>query len=271
VTTSEGSSPDTVDADGGDVVVQAPAPDAGGDQQAALANRENEWIDLLADGTALDQRRDLFDAAFSALDSMVKVDHQASDTIGRVIKTRLADVPAEVSLAEMTEALKIYLGVDGAYLVHWLAYADTVDRLAQVEAVASAEVANFLRRLLSENGARIDLVQRAALLGPDDWIQVFKNAYEDLLTGRLMFSLAVVKLDGSTLRLELAADSLLRLTTHLLELVNSVPAATVFGPSPLDVFVHTLAQTAQLVAPDEGDGPGDDSLRGASRLEQTLE
>jgi hypothetical protein len=124
---------------------------------------------------------------------------------------------------------------------------DTPVRLDQVATVAPEPVTMFLRSLLAEYGGAIDLAQRIAVGSPDDWTSVEKRAYVDMLTGRQVFVLNVHKADGQLLRLECTPDSLLGLTTHLVELINAPGSLAGYSEERVELLVQTLSTTIDLV------------------------
>lgn len=213
----------------------------------AAPSRSDEWIELIGDGAALALRPDLFDAAFKAVADITRMDARAWEMIGRILDRRLADVPLGQGLAVMTEALQDYMGADGAYLVHWLAYADTPLRLGEVATVAPEPVTMFLRSLLAEYGGAIDVAQRIAVGSTEDWTSIEKRAYVDMLTGRQVFVINVNKADGSLLRLECTPDSLLGLTTHLLELVNAPQSMAGYSETRVNLLARSMSTTIDLI------------------------
>lgn len=221
----------------------------------AAPSRIDRWIDVFNSGTAVSDEPDLFVAAFEALSALLRADPRAHETLGRVLD-RPVDQASPRWLASATEAMDSFLGVDAAYLVQWLAYDQTPRRLDDVAAMAPAPVTFFLRSVLAEHGAKIDLAQRIVVSGTHDWTSIKKHAYVDALTGRRLFVINVIKLDGSTVVLECPSSSLLGLTTHLLELVNTQSVSD-FSPGRLGPFLDAIATTFGTLQGGGGGADGD--------------
>lgn len=217
------------------------------DAAALGPSRTDEWLAMLTDTTAPTMRPDLFGAAFSAIAWIVGEDSEAKQTVGRLIERRVAGAGPDSALAEMTDGLQNYLGIDGAYLVHWLAYHETTERLNRVQAVAPAPVIVFLRAVLAEHGRTLDILQRAAMSGMRDWSSIDKRAFVDTLTGRQIFAITFFTYDGSSLRLECSPDSLMNLASHLLELVNAPRSMRGYSPSLLQRFTDQLQESIVLL------------------------
>jgi hypothetical protein len=220
--------------------------------QAGTPMRADEWIELLPRTDAPEVRPDLFDAAYRAIAEIVRADPDADRSVGRIIEGRTSRVGPEQLLGEITEALEVYLGTDGAYLVHWGVYLDVADRLERIAAAAEPAVIVFMRRVLAEHGGSLDLAQRVAFSGMHDWSRIDKRAWVDALTGRQEFAIVLHKLDGSSMRLECSADSVMNLATHLLELVNAQQSMTGFGSGALGRYANQLQNSVSLLAADFG-------------------
>jgi hypothetical protein len=231
----------------------------------AEPDRSDAWIAEFGDPHACYTRSDLFDAAYTSLAATLEADPRAPDVVGRLVDRRPPG-PADNWLGEVTDGLRDYLGTDGAFLLHWLAFGETAMRLDGVAEFAPPAVTMFLRAVLAEHGSSLDYVQRVATSGLDDWQRVNKRAYYDMLTGKMTFTVRIVKMDGETVFLQSNADSLMALTTHLLELVNAPKDLNVFSPQIVGPYLEQLRIATELIA--EADKAGGDApvLSGSDRL-----
>jgi hypothetical protein len=240
VTTSGDTATDTADA------LAEPGTGSGPD---TAPTRSDEWLDLLGETTAKTMRPDLFDAAFSDIAQVLHDNSDAKRTVSQLIESHDARTRPELALAQVTESLQYYLGVDGAFLIHWLVYADVSDRLDQIQAAAPAPVVTFLRNILAEHGATLDFIQRAAVLGGvNDWINIEKRAFIDGLTGKQIFTITLYKIDGSILRLECSPDSIMNLAGHVLELVNATGSLRAYNSYLLQRFTDQLHESMALIS-----------------------
>jgi hypothetical protein len=228
-------------------------------------SRADEWIELLYRDDAPEARPDMFAAAYEAVAALVRDNPDAARTVGQIIERRASRVPPEQLLGEVTEALDVYLGVDGAYLLHWCVYLDVAERIRRIAPSAGPDATAFLRALLAEFGGTLDFAQRVAFVGLQDWTRIDKRAWMDALTGRQEFAIQLQKLDGSTIRLECSADSLLNLVSHLLELVNAQQSMSGYASDRLTRFADQLQTSVQLLTElfEEQEGGEEDGGEGA--------
>ena len=72
----------------------------------------------------------------------------------------------------------------------------------------------------------------------------------------MTFTVRIVKMDGETVFLQSNADSLMALTTHLLELVNAPKDLNVFSPQIVGPYLEQLRIATELIAEADKAGGG---------------
>jgi hypothetical protein len=214
----------------------------------------SEWIDVLGNADAPERRPDLFTAAFTALATTLDMDPDAADVVTDVLDRRLDAVPMTQQLVAAVSALTAYLGVDAAYLLQWLAYEDTENRLEYTSAQAPPAVAHFLRLTMARHGAMFDALQRVSVAGAgEEWDTIEKMSPIDMLSGTRTVFVRLTKLNGTTAHFACSNNSLLIITAHFLELVNAPQTMNGYDPSTLQSFISTLTTTVNLLTADADD------------------
>jgi hypothetical protein len=224
--------------------VQATVPE----DSAAELTRADTWANLMVDRLAFQSHRQLFDDAMSGIRTFVANESRPTEVVGRVLAQRSGRVSLDRALGEVTEGLVTLLGTDAAYLLHWLIYAGAAERLEDLVAEASPDVATFLREVVAEYGPVLDRVQGAAFAYPTDWSYIEKSGAVDILSGKQSFNIALTRWDGEVVRLQLSPDSLINLMSHLLELTNGAHSLSAFSPQALEGFTDHLVVTIELLS-----------------------
>jgi hypothetical protein len=241
---------------------------SGPDEGATDAPRADIWASLMSDQVAFESHRHLFEDALSDIRAFVANEPRATEVVGRVLEQRVRSVPLDRALGEVTEGLVSLLGTDAAFLLHWLNYAGASDRLNELASIATPDVTTILRQIVAEHGAVLDRVQGAAFAHAQDWSYIEKSGTVDMLSGRQSFSVALTRWDGEVLRLQMSPDSLMNLTSHLLDLINGAQSLNAFTAQALESFTDRLAVTADLVNDMYSDEPPADELpREAAAIE----
>ena len=175
-----------------------------------------------------------------------------------IVDRSLAHVPLTQQLMVAIAALQGYLGVDGTYLLQWIAYEESAIRLGRVGTDAPPAVADFVRTTMARHGVLFDRLQRVTVVGAgEEWETIEKTSPVDMLSGTRTVLIRLTKLDGTTARFACTNNSLLILTAHLLELVNVPQTMTGYDPSTLATFVDTLATTIDLLNPEPEGASGE--------------
>jgi hypothetical protein len=236
---------------------------------APTTSRADTWASLMADPRAFDSERQLFEDALQGIRAFVGNEPRATEVVGRVLERRSRRVPLDRALGEVTEGLVSLLGTDAAYLLHWLNYASASERLDHLATFASPDVTTFLREVVAEHGAVLDRIQGAGFAHAKDWSYIEKSGTVDTLSGRQSFSLALTRWDGKVLRLQLSPDSLMNLTSHLVELINSAHSLSAFSAQALEAFTDRLVITVELLR--ELDESSEDEAAGETATAETAD
>jgi hypothetical protein len=217
--------------------------------------RDDLWVECLGDPNAVDSHPELFSGAFSQLASLLAQEHGLADEVRRVLSVRRAGVPSESALIEVTEGLKSLLGVDATYLLHWLAYMDTFDRLAELSSLAPPDVHAFLRSAMAEHSRTLDSLQRMSLLGADGLYDVTPAVPLDVLTGQITYRLDLAKNDGTRVRLTLTPELTASFAAQLIQLLSAPNDGDLLPPEAQEGLDEAMAEFRRVFQPSELDEP----------------
>ena len=214
---------------------------------------EMRWISILRDSDGPKSHADLFEAAFRSLARQLALRPGTPDQLRIVLSRSVDSAPPQRALGVVTDALKTLLGPDAAYLLHWLTYEETSDRLAQIDSMAPAEVQLFLREVVSEHSATFDQVQRAAQVSPEDWLDAEPRLIFDVSAQQFRIALTIVRIDHARVHLEMSPNSALALISRLLVTVSEVRDPGPFDEAIVQRWFEASVQVQEMLARSNGD------------------
>lgn len=235
--------------------------EVGPDQEppaAAVPEPEARWISSLQEDDAPRRSPDLFQAAYDSLARQLALEPDALDQLRRVISRRLEVSPRHRALGEITDALKTLLGLDAAYLLHWLTYMQPVRRLVQIQPDAPPEVHAFLSAAVSEHLPTFDLIQRTAQSSPEDWFDVDTRLVYNVTTQQFTIDLSLVKIDYTRVHLEMSPNSTLALVSQLLTAAADVRDAGAFREDIVRRWFEASLGLQRLFVPEDEEAAADD-------------
>jgi hypothetical protein len=118
---------------------------------------------------------------------------------------------------------------------------------------------DFVMVVLAHYGLELDRAQAVVSAGSlHDWSNIDKQVNLDELTGAVLYSVSLTKINGEILYLEATPDSLLNLSTHLISML-AVPAnASLFSAMRISLFMAELPPVLELLQPESE--PDSDNL-----------
>jgi hypothetical protein len=228
-----------------------PQPTASDAEQPAstISEPETRWVSTLRDPDAPTGNADLFQAAYASLARQLALQPDTLEQLRLVLERRMQVAPPHRMLGEVTDALKALLGLDAAYLLHWLTYEQPVQRLAQIEPSVPPEVNVFLREVVAEHVTTFDLIQRTLQSSPEDWFDVDTRLVYDVTGQQFSIDLTLVKIDYSRVHLRMSPNSTLALVSQLLAAAAQVNDPGTFSEPIVQRWYDVSLEFQQLFIP----------------------
>jgi hypothetical protein len=229
--------------------VDEQVPAAAEPSASTVSEPETRWVATLRDPDAPAGNADLFQAAYASLARQLALQPDTLQQLRLVLDRRLQVAPPHRMLGEVTDALKALLGLDAAYLLHWLTYEQPVQRLAQIQPSVPPEVHVFLREVVAEHVTTFDLIQRTLQSSPEDWFDVDTRLVYNVTGQQFGIDLTLVKIDYSRVHLEMSPNSALALVSQLLAAAAQVNDASAFSEVIVQRWYDVSLEFQQLFMP----------------------
>jgi hypothetical protein len=210
---------------------------------------EHGWVKFLQGELTDEEGNELWRRTSMMLESFLSTHSDGAEHLLGVIAKQLAGKEDASTWGKLRDCLTNYFGEDGAFLIGWLADAETDVRLESFAAVAASSVVDLTRRVISMYGSEIRLAISAYQEFPDDWRRIRGNVYYDYGDRSWLLKVRLEKYNGQEVVVDATPDSAMNLTTRLLEMLTMVSDRSVFNPERARDIRQAMQELQQMLAP----------------------
>lgn len=215
-----------------------------------MSTADDRWLSLLTEQLPAEERADLLSLGAADLQEFLESRPEAVEDVLEILARRLDGEIDSQTWVLVDTALSSYLGRDLAYLMAWALQPDEqMERLHELEQVASPEVMAFLGTILGFYGPELE---RAFLCWneiPDDWRVLYRDVYYDQLNQRPHIRLRIHKYNGEIVTIEGHGDSILALASSLVLTLRLAAIPDAFSQGRLLQFGEEVRQLFHLLFP----------------------
>lgn len=192
--------------------------------------------------------QDQFGPLVTALHTFLEGHPDAETRIREILDKRLNPLDAQTWEA-IFQSVQNYAGPNVADLLAYVSQSDQSNRLQEVGQVASPEVDNFLRTVVSLYGTELGNAYLTWNQLPNNWRMFYRDVYYDYINKRYHLRVRLGKYNGEEPFVEGDANSVLELTNFMIRTIRYVPVADAFSAALVDNFIEETKQFTEFVRP----------------------
>lgn len=191
---------------------------------------------------------DPFGPLATALHAFLEGHPDAEPRIREILEKRLNPLNQQTWEA-VFRSVENYAGTNVADLLAYVSQSDQANRLQEVGKVATAEVDNFLRTIVSLYGTELGNAYLSWNQLPNNWRMFYRDVYYDYINKRYHLRVRFGKYNGEEPFVEGDANSVLELTNFMIRTIRYVPVADAFTAALIDQFIDEANQFVNFVRP----------------------
>lgn len=229
---------------------------------SSIFTPELNWNSVIRREGPVEERIEALMTAASDIEQYLACDTETEEEALQIVRSRLAPPMTPQTYDTVVEALRALMGPNGAGFVHWylvsegsLGLPDESDsplseddeRLAEAVDEASKRwpgVMWLLRRLHGACGPELRQAIGLWKEDPDDWRNINREVYFDIIRGRYEIRHRIDKVNGDSFTVEGPVGSVIELATSLITTLTMVESTEEFPARALEMFT---AETAKLL------------------------
>ncbi len=172
----------------------------------------------------------------TALNAFLKSNPDAEHQVRQILDKSISKLD-DTTWNNINESLKNYWGEQFTdYLLDIAQAPDQTARLQEIDDSSHPEMVNFLRKIISLYGRELTDAASTSNQLLNDWRTFYRDISYDYLNKRYHIRIRIVKYNGEEPFIEGGANSILELTTSMIQTLLFLPSADAFSQPQIDKF-----------------------------------